>query len=80
MNTSKNIVSVWDRLVRIGHWTLVVAFFTAYLTEKTSLPNTYGQVISWELLFYLEWFGDLSEANMQNLAILFTNLKQCLAT
>jgi len=32
MNNSKRI-QVWDPLVRIGHWLLVLAFFTAYFTE-----------------------------------------------
>jgi cytochrome b len=33
MANDKKIVKVWGSLVRIGHWTLVVAFFTAYFTE-----------------------------------------------
>lgn len=37
MNLSADKIKVWDPVVRIGHWTLVLAFFTAYFTEDDFL-------------------------------------------
>jgi cytochrome b len=37
MANDKRTVKVWDPVIRIGHWTLVVAFFTAYFTEDDFL-------------------------------------------
>lgn len=34
----ENSIRVWDLLVRVGHWMLVVAFATAYVTEGEVMP------------------------------------------
>jgi cytochrome b len=39
MTTTENMLKVWDPIVRIGHWTLVIAFFTAYFTEDDFLTQ-----------------------------------------
>lgn len=33
MTNDKRTLTVWEPLIRIGHWTLVIAFFTAYFAE-----------------------------------------------
>lgn len=38
MQSNTHMIKVWDPLVRIFHWTLVVSFFTAYITEEDFLP------------------------------------------
>ncbi len=52
-------IAVWDPLVRVFHWTLVVAFFTAYLTEgeaETLLLHTWaGYVVAGLVLVRVLW-------------------------
>jgi len=52
-------VKVWDPLVRVFHWTLVTAFFTAYLTEgedETLALHTWaGYTVLGLLLVRLLW-------------------------
>jgi cytochrome b len=39
MTNNEKTVRVWDPIVRLGHWTLVIAFFTAYFTEDDFLTQ-----------------------------------------
>jgi cytochrome b len=57
VNRSTKIVNVWDPLVRIGHWTLVVAFFTAYFTEDDFLTQHVwaGYIVAIVVLSRIIW-------------------------
>jgi len=54
---SENSIKVWDPIVRIGHWTLVIAFFTAYFTEDDFLTIHVwaGYIIGAVVCFRLIW-------------------------
>jgi cytochrome b len=57
MATDKTTLNVWDPLIRIGHWTLVMAFFTAYLTEDDfmTLHVWAGYTVGAYLLIRILW-------------------------
>lgn len=48
---------VWDLLVRVGHWTLVAAFATAYITEGEVMPvhAIAGYTIACVVLIRIAW-------------------------
>ena len=56
MSTDMN-VKVWDPLIRIFHWALVVGFFIAYFTEEDFLtPHVWvGYMVGGLLLFRVVW-------------------------
>ena len=53
----ENSIKVWDLLVRVGHWTLVAAFATAYITEGEVMPThaIAGYTIAGVVLFRTAW-------------------------
>jgi len=57
MNELNGWVRVWDPLVRISHWTLAVAFFTAYLVEDDPLIVHVwaGYLVAGVVLFRVLW-------------------------
>lgn len=57
MSNEKKALRVWEPVIRIGHWTLVLAFFTAYLTEDDfmSLHVWAGYVVGVYLLTRIVW-------------------------
>jgi len=57
MKTADNSVRVWPPAIRIGHWTLVITFFTAYFTEDDFLTAHVwaGYVLGTVVLMRLIW-------------------------
>jgi len=57
MPDDKQGVHTWDPLIRLFHWTLVAAFFTAWLTEDDwmSLHVLAGYTVFGLLLFRIVW-------------------------
>jgi len=57
MTTPNRVVRTWDPLIRLFHWTLVAAFFTAYLIEDDwmSLHVLAGYTVLGLLLFRIIW-------------------------
>lgn len=54
---AKNTLKVWDPLVRIGHWTLVTAFFAAYFSEDDlmSLHVWAGYIVGIYVIVRIVW-------------------------
>lgn len=57
MQPGADTVRVWDPIVRAGHWTLVAAFFTAYVTEDDFLTAHVwaGYVVGTIVLLRIIW-------------------------
>ena len=53
----KNEISVWDPLIRLFHWALVLTFIIGYLTgeEESSLHIDAGYIVAGLILFRLIW-------------------------
>lgn len=57
MKASADTIRVWDPIVRIGHWTLVLSFFVAWFTEDDLLTQHVwaGYVVAAVVFIRLAW-------------------------
>ncbi len=73
------MIKVWDPLVRLFHWTLVLTFAIAYLTEDDFLsPHVWaGYVVLGLILFRLIWgFIGSDYARFSNFVYSFETIKR----
>jgi cytochrome b len=56
-NKNSQHIKVWDPLVRLGHWSLVIAFLACYFTQEQEyeLHLTSGYVVFVVILFRILW-------------------------
>jgi len=56
-NNNPQLIKVWDPLVRLGHWSLVVAFLVCYFTQEQEyeLHLTSGYVVLSIILIRILW-------------------------
>lgn len=86
MTNNKKAVQVWEPLIRIGHWTLVIAFFTAYFTEDDLMTQHVwaGYIVGAYVLIRVLWgFVGSKHARFNNFvyspAKIFSYLKNLIA-
>ena len=81
--TEKNLIPVWDILVRIFHWSLVLAFTIAYLTEDDfeDLHVYAGYAVLGLICFRSIWgFIGSRYARFSNFVYSFTEIKSYLSS
>jgi len=56
-SSNKTMIPVWDPIVRVGHWVIVIAFTIAYLTEGEPewLHTWAGYAIAIVVAFRVLW-------------------------
>ena len=56
-NNSADTINVWDPLVRVFHWSLVLSFFLAYITEDDwmNLHVAAGYAVAMLIAFRIVW-------------------------
>jgi len=80
MNARSNI-KVWDLVVRLFHWSLVVAFFIAYFTDEDSLdPHVWaGYIVLALVMFRVLWgFIGTPYARFSSFVFSFATIKKYL--
>ncbi|MDH5426104.1 MAG: cytochrome b/b6 domain-containing protein [Gammaproteobacteria bacterium] len=81
MQNNTSLIKVWDPLVRIFHWSLVLSFFLAYVTEEDfiSIHTFAGYAVLVLLLIRIVWgFIGTRHARFTDFVYSAQNIKQFL--